>query len=150
MRRINQRKAKWWVLGGVAVMSAAAGSLTTAWILHDRNPMSDSGRVFELNIYHVARGKAPAVQERFRDASNLLEKHGLNVLGYWIPYDDPVWDDTFIYLVAHRNRSKARQNWQAFHDDPQFQKYVKAEDAEQLIRSVDTVYMRPSDYSKLK
>jgi len=90
------------------------------------------------------------LQARFRDASTLLAKHGLNVLGYWITYDDRAWNDTFIYIVAHRNRSEADRNWKSFHDDPQFQKYASAEDAEQLIRSVDTVYMHASDYSKLR
>jgi len=42
------------------------------------------------------------------------------------------------------------RNWNAFHEDPRFQRYVKAEDAEHLIESVDTVYMHASPYSKLK
>ena len=143
MSRINTWKGRWGAFCGVAAISAAAGSLVTAQI-------SSRDRVFELNIYHVGPGKAQALETRFRDASGLLSRHGLNVMGYWVPEGDPAWNDTFIYLLAHSSRSEADRNWSAFHEDPQFQKYVKAEDAEQLIQSVDTVYMRAAAYSKLK
>ena len=139
---MNTWKARWCALCGVALISAAAGSLVTAQV--------NSGRVFELNIYHVSPGKARALEARFRDASSLLSRHGLNVVGYWVPYGDPAWNDTFIYIVAHSSRSDADRNWRAFHEDPQFQKYVKAEDAEHLIQNVDTVYMHASAYSQLR
>jgi hypothetical protein len=106
--------------------------------------------VFELDIYHVSPGKARALEARFRDASTLQAKHGLDVLGYWVPFGDPAWNDTFIYMVSHASREEADKNWGAFHADPEFQKYVKAEDAEHLIESVDTVYLQPTDYSELK
>ena len=143
MSRINTWKGRWWALSSVALISAAAASLVTAQVI-------GRSRVFELNIYHVSAGKARALEARFRDASGLLSRHGLNVMGYWVPEGDPVWNDTFIYLVAHASRDEADRNWSAFHADPQFQKYEKAEDAEHLIQSVDTVYMRPAAYSKLK
>jgi hypothetical protein len=118
--------------------------------VHAADSAADTGRVFELNIYHASPGKARALEARFRDASSLLSKHGLKVVGYWVPYGDAAWNDTFIYLVAHSNRAEADRNWNAFHDDPEFQKYEKAEDAEHLIQQVDTVYMRASAYSKLR
>jgi lysophospholipase L1-like esterase len=110
----------------------------------------DSARVFELDLYHVSPGKAHALEERFRDASTLQAKHGLDVLGYWVPFGDPAWNDTFIYMVAHASREAADRNWRAFHADPEFQKYLKAEDAEHLIRDVDTLYLRPTDYSQTR
>jgi hypothetical protein len=131
-----------WVLSGVAVISAATGSFVTARV--------ESARVFELNIYHTSPGKAHALAARFQDASRLLSRHRLDVRGYWVPEGDAVWNDTFIYLVAHSSRAEADRNWSAFHADPQFQKYVKAEDTEHLIQSVDTVYMRATAYSKLQ
>jgi lysophospholipase L1-like esterase len=110
-----------------------------------------NAHVFELNIYHARHGRVPALAARFRDASGLQTKHGLNVLGYWVPYgDDPEWNDTFIYMLAHTSRAEADRNWASFHADPQFQKYVIAEDAEHLIDRVETVYLRATDYSKMQ
>lgn len=119
-------------------------------LLEGENLDDNSARVFELDIYHVVPGKVPALESRFRDAAKLQAKHGLNVIGYWMPYGDPAWDNTFVYLVAHANRDEANRHWSEFHADPEFQKYVRSEQAEPLIESVDTVYMHPTDYSRVK
>jgi hypothetical protein len=52
--------------------------------------------------------------------------------------------------VAHRSREDGKKNWRAFHEDAAFQKYVKAEERESLIKSVDSTYMRPTDFSRMK
>lgn len=147
---IGAWRDRWWAWCAVAAGSAAIGAFVTAGIVNAKEGTSANARVYELNIYHVSPGKARALETRFQDASKLLSRHGLNVVGYWVPYDDPAWNDTFVYLVAHASRAEADRNWKAFHDDPQFQKYEKAEDAEHLIESVDTVYMHASAYSKLQ
>jgi len=137
-------------LCGVAVVSFAAGSLITARLTHLKQVEADSNRVFELDIYHAVPGKVPALESRFSDASKLFAKHNLNVVGYWVPNDDPAWNNTFIYLVSHSSRDAAEKNWNAFHADPAFQKYRKSENAEKLIEQVDEIYMRPTDYSPMK
>jgi hypothetical protein len=114
------------------------------------HPTAASGRVFELNIYHAVPGKVTALESRFRAASELQAKHGLNVIGYWVPHGDSAWSDTFVYLLAHASRADADEHWSAFHADPEFQQYVRAEEAEPLIKSVETVYMSPTDYSQLQ
>ncbi len=148
--RIGLWRNPWWAWCAVATGSAAVSAFVTVGIVNANEGIAADARVYELNIYHASAGKARALETRFQDASELLARHGLNVVGYWVPYDDPAWKDTFIYLVAHDSRAAADRNWKAFHDDPQFQKYVKAEDTERLIESVDTVYMRASEYSKLQ
>jgi hypothetical protein len=147
LNRWNLRRL---TLCGVAVVSFAAGPLTTARLTHLKQVEADSNRIFELDIYHAVPGKVPALESRFSDASELLAKHNLNVVGYWVPNEDPAWNNTFIYLVAHSSREAAEKNWNAFHADPAFQKYRKSEDAEKLIEKVDQTYMRPTDYSPMK
>jgi hypothetical protein len=46
--------------------------------------------------------------------------------------------------------SEATENWKRFHADPEFQKYVKSEQAEPLIEGVDMIYMHPTDYSRTR
>jgi hypothetical protein len=144
-----------WNLSGLAVcsialISFAAGSLVTAHLTHLKQVEADSNRVFELDIYHALPGKVPALESRFSDASKLLAKHNLNVVGYWVPNEDPAWNNTFIYLVSHTSREAAEKNWNAFHADPAFQKYRKSENTEKLIENVDEIFMRPTDYSPMK
>jgi hypothetical protein len=134
----------------VALISFAAGSLVIAHLTHLNQVRADSNRVFELNVYHAVPGKVPALEARFRDASKLLAKHDLKIVGYWVPNDDPAWGNTFIYIVAHPSREDAEKNWASFHADPAFQEYVKSERTEKLIEKVDTTFMRPTDYSPMK
>jgi len=105
-------------------------------------------------VYHAVSGKVPDLQSIFRDVSKLQVKHDLNVVGYWVPNDNPAWANTFIYLVAHPSQEEAKKNWDALHADPAFPEYRKQ--AAQLIERVseefrvDEVYMRQTDYSAMK
>src|ERR1700726_3808452 len=118
-------KCKGWMVCGVALLSFAAGSLLTARRMRLSQVRADSNRVFELMIYHALPGKGPELESIFRDVSKLQAKHDLNVLGYWVPNDDPAWADTFVYLVAHPSREEATKNWKALHADPAFPSYRK-------------------------
>ena len=149
MHRIAYWRSNGWLLCGVALLSAAAG-FGAGRSTSATGALVGSGRVFELNIYHAVPGKIPALELRFRDAAKLQAKHGLDVIGYWVPYGDPAWDNTFIYLVAHSSKDEANGHWNAFHADPEFQKYLKAEEEEPLIERVETTYMRATEYSGMK
>jgi hypothetical protein len=146
-------KTRIWVLCGTVALSFAAGSLTSAQMIKMRQAQADSDRVFELMIYHTVPGKVRELESLFRDASKLQGKY-LNVVGYWVPDEDPAWQNTFIYLVAHSSREAADRNWHAFHADPAFPPYRQA--AQPLLEhigddyKVDEIYMRASDFSALK
>jgi NIPSNAP len=150
----NCWKLKGWIACCTALVSFAAGSLITARLMHLGQVRADSNRVFELLVYHTVPGKVPALESIFRDVAKLQDRHDLNVVGYWVPNDDPAWANTFIYLVAHPSREEAKKNWDALHADPAFPEYRKQ--AAQLIEKgdegyrVDEVYMRPTDYSAMK
>jgi hypothetical protein len=156
LARIDNWKHTEWRACGTALLSFAAGSLLTAYCTHVEDVKAESQRVFQLEIYHAVPGKVPALEERFRSASQLQAKHNLDVIGYWVPTDstfgntDPTFANTFVYLVAHANQEDAKKNWDAFHSDPAFQEYVKSEQAEKLIEGVDSTFMRPTDYSVMK
>ena len=148
------RKFKAWIICGTALVSFAAGSLLTARLAHLNQVRADGNRVFQLMVYHTVPGKVPALESIFRDVSKLQAQHALNVIGYWVPNDDPAWANTFIYLVVHPSQEEAKKNWAALHADPAFPEYRKQ--AAPLIEKVDDgykvdeVYMRPTDYSAMK
>jgi len=151
---LNRRNFKGWIVFGTALISFAVGSLLTVRLMHLNQVRAASNRVFELMVYHTVPGKVPALESIFRDVSKLQAKHDLNVVGYWVPNDDPAWANTFIYLVAHPSQEEAKKNWDALHADPAFPEYRKQ--AAPLIERenegyrVDEVYMRPTDYSAIK
>ncbi|MGA2536475.1 MAG: NIPSNAP family protein [Terracidiphilus sp.] len=144
-----------WMICGTALISFAAGSLMTARLMYPKQVRADNNRVFELMVYHTLPGKAPVLESIFRDVAKLQDKHGLSVVGYWVPDDkDPAWSNTFVYLVAHPSREEADKNWHALHADPAFPEYRKqaAEVIEKADNGfkVDEVFMRPTDYSEMK
>jgi hypothetical protein len=151
---LNRWKSKGWTVCGTALVSFAAGSLLTARLMHLNQVRADSNRVFRLMVYHTLPGKVPVLESLFRDVAKLQAKHDLDVVGYWVPDDDPAWANTFIYLVAHPSRDEAKKNWAALHADPAFPEYRKqgAELIEKVNEdyNIDEVYMRPTDFSAMK
>ena len=147
----NHWKFKGLTVCGIALVWFAAGSLITARLAHVNQVRADSNRVFELRVYHAVPGKLPALESRFRDtASKLLAKNDLNVVGYWVPEGSPAWDNTFIYILAHRSLDEAKKNWDAMRADSEFQTMAKSEQTDKLVEKVELAYMHPTDFSPMK
>ena len=109
-------------------------------------------RVFELRTYYAAPGKMDALNARFRDHTNrLFVKHGMTPIGYWNPTDTKDGQQKLIYILAYPSRAAADKSWQAFRDDPDWKK-AKAESEKngKLVDKVESVFLKPTDYSALK
>jgi hypothetical protein len=146
-------KPEGWSICAIVLVSFAAGSLMTARWMHVTQVRADSNRVFEMHVYHTVPGKVPALESQFRDTtSKLLAKHGLKIVGYWVPEGTPAWDNTFIFLVAHSSREEAKKNWDAMRADPDFQELIRenSEQGSKLVEKIDVIYMRPTDFSPTK
>ncbi|MCC6419092.1 MAG: NIPSNAP family protein [Gemmataceae bacterium] len=109
-------------------------------------------RVFEMRTYHVHPGKMQALHARFRDHTcQLLQKHGITLVGFWSPTDAKEAEQKMVYIVAHPTRKAADRNWKAFRVDPD---WVKAKAASEkdgpLVAKVESVYLNPTDYSPIK
>ena len=151
LAKLNRWKLQGWTAVGIALVSFAAGSLITARLAYINQVRADSNRVFELRVYHAVPGKMQALESRFRNkTSELLAKHNLNVVGYWISEDAPAWDNTFIWVVAHSSREEAKKNWEEMRADPEFQEMLKSEQTEKLVQKIDSTYMHPTDFSPMK
>jgi len=109
-------------------------------------------RVFELRTYTPAPGKMDALQARFRDHTcALFEKHGIKNIGYWVNADGKPEDQKLIYIVAHKSREAAGQSWKEFASDPDWKAaQSESEKDGKLAIKVESVYMNPTDFSKLK
>lgn len=105
--------------------------------------------VYELRVYHAAPGKLAELLARFRDhTTRLFEKHGMNVIAYWTPLDDPERGNTLIYILQHPSREAAASNWKSFQDDPEWKRVKEVSEASgKLVEKIDSTYMALTDFS---
>jgi hypothetical protein len=72
-------------------------------------------------------------------------------VGYWTPADAPLADNTLIYVLAHPSREAAKASWDAFRNDPEWQKVAADSQVNgRIVEKVESVYMRATDYSPVK
>jgi hypothetical protein len=109
-------------------------------------------RVYELRTYTSPDGKLGDLQARFRNHTvKLFERHGITSVGYFVPQDAPQSQNTLIYILAHKDRESAKQNWAAFQKDPEWQAvYKESSKNGPLQTQVLSVFMDPLDFSQLK
>jgi hypothetical protein len=112
-------------------------------------PLGSATTVYELRVYHANEGKLDDLLKRFREhTTRLFEKHGIKNVAYWTPLDDPLKGRTLIYILAHPSREAATSNWNAFRDDPEWQKVRDASEANgKLVDKIDSTFMALTDFS---
>jgi hypothetical protein len=133
-------------------LTVIGASLTSRAAIAQGTDASSADRVFEIRTYTTEPGKLEALLARFRDqTSKLFEKHGIENVGYWTPADEPHASDTLIYVIAHPSRDAAKKNWDAFIADPEWHKARDESEASgKIVSKVESVYMKPTDFSPLK
>jgi hypothetical protein len=111
-----------------------------------------AGPVYELRTYTAVEGRLPALLARFRDHTlKLFEKHGMESVGYWVPADPPRSQNTLYYILRHKSREAAKASWDAFRADPAWIKVQKESEANgKIVDRVESVFLTPTDFSKLK
>ena len=131
----------------VVLSIIAAAALTAPAAL-----AQSGGPVYELRTYTTLEGKLPLLLARFRDHTiQLFEKHGIENVGYWVPADPPKSQNTLCYLLKHTSREAATASWAAFRKDPEWIKVQKESEAGgKIVEKVESVFMTPTDFSKLK
>jgi NIPSNAP protein len=128
-------------------------SIVAAAVLAARSAQGQSrGPVYELRTYTTVEGRLPALLARFRDHTiKLFEKHGMVNVGYWVPADPPKSQNTLCYILKHKSREAATASWDAFRQDPAWLKVQKESEASgKIVDKIESVFMSPTDFSKLK
>jgi hypothetical protein len=111
------------------------------------------GHVYELRTYHCADGKLPALDTRFRNHTRtIFEKHGMTNVIYTHPLDaDKGAGQTLIYMLAFPSREAATKSWAEFRADPVWvAAKSESERGGPLTTKVDSVFLKPTDFSPLK
>lgn len=132
-------------------MLALAGMLGFALGRADADEKK-AGRVYELRTYYAAPGKMSALHARFRDHTcKLFEKHGMTVVGFWVPAKPEEAEQKLIYILSFPSREAAAKSWQAFGADPDWKTAREASERDgKLVERIESVYVNPTDYSPLK
>ena len=111
---------------------------------------AQSSSVFELRTYTANEGRLEGLKEEFRGyAARIFERHGMKI-GYWVPTDAPLSDDTLIYILQHDSREAAQQSWDAFRNDPEWRAAFEENRDGRLAASVESVYMEATDFSPMQ
>ena len=150
--KLTSLKLTWFRALAFAALSFAAGSWLTSLLMAPRTVEAQSNQVYELRVYHTLPGRLPALVTRFRDHTRrIFDHHGMNSVAYWVPQDSPAKEATLIYILSHPNRETATKNWKEFAADPEWQSVAKASEADgKIIEKVDSTFMDPTDFSKMK
>lgn len=113
------------------------------------------GRVYEMRTYYAAEGKLEALHARFRNHTvSLFQKHGMTIVGFWVPVDGgsgAATGNTLVYILSYPSLDARKKAWDAFGSDPEWNA-VKTESEKngKLVDKVDSVFLTPTDYSPLR
>ncbi len=110
-------------------------------------------RTFELRTYTSPPGKLENLLTRFRDHTiKLFSKHGMEHIGYWVTEEkDPSVQPKLVYILAHPSEAEGKQHFDEFRKDPDWVKAKTASEANGPITTkVESVYMKPTDYSPIQ
>ena len=115
-------------------------------------PAIQSTMVFELRTYTAAEGKIDNLLARFRDHTlGIFEKHNMTNVGYWTPQDEPLSENTLIYMLAHPSREAARESWGNFGSDPEWQRVSRESQLDgRILANVESVFLDPTDFSPMR
>jgi hypothetical protein len=106
-------------------------------------------RLFEMRTYYTHDGRLPALNKRFREHTNkLFVKHGMELVGYWMPTDKP---ETLVYILAYPDKKAREASWKGFGSDPEWKKAQAASEKDgKIVKKVESVFLNPTDYSPIK
>jgi hypothetical protein len=131
-----------------------AGGIAVGHLFNDRavvQAQSDK-RVFELRTYTAPEGKLKDLHARFRNhTTTLFQKHGITSVGYWVPQDAPLSQNTLVYMIAYPNRDEAKKRWAEFQADPDWKKALAESQVNGPLQSkVESIFLDPLDFSPIK
>jgi hypothetical protein len=112
------------------------------------NDKADS--VFELRICTSNEGKLDNLNARFADEFiTLFEKHKMDNLGIWTPFDLPERENTLIYMLRHESREQADANWKSLLNDATWKSVTRdfQGNGGLLERPPERIFLKPLDIS---
>jgi hypothetical protein len=109
-------------------------------------------RVFEMRIYTSPAGKSPNILARFRNhTTKLFKKHGMTNIAYWTSIEKEGEQPKLIYILAHKSEDAGKASFESFRNDAE---WIKVRDESEkngkIVEKIESIYMIPTDFSKIK
>jgi len=136
-------------MAGMLAMTFAAGiAVGRAPQLH----AAGKNRVLEIRTYTTHEGRLPALVERMgHGEGKVFERLGMKPVLFSVANEAPKSQNTFIYILSHESREKAKENWAKFRDDAEWKQIrEKSEAAGPIVAKAEAVFVDPTDFSPLK
>jgi hypothetical protein len=140
---------------GAGIVMMAAVMAASMWAQSGGSSVAKDSRVFEMRTYYAAPGKIEDLQARFRNhTTKLFEKHGMTNIGYWVPVDQKTGEangNALVYILAYPSLEARQKSWDAFRNDPEWNKVrTESETNGRLVEKVDSLFLKATDYSRIK
>ena len=116
---------------------------------------SSNGGVWEFRIYHATPNNLVHLLERFRSFTvKRFGEYGMGNKIYWTATDaDQGADKMLYYFLTHPSEEAAKAAFDKFRNDPEWIAVRKASEVKgggSLTTKVESIFMYPTDFSKLK
>lgn len=109
--------------------------------------------IWEFRIYHVSPNNLENLLTRFRDFTvKRFERYGMTNKIYWTTTDTSKGDKLY-YFLTHPSPTAAQDAFDKFRNDPEWIAVRKASEVKgggSLTTKVESIYMYPTDFSKLR
>jgi hypothetical protein len=138
---------------GLFLFAAVAAAGWVGYAAHEaQGGKSVETRVFEMRTYHTEPGRMDALHARFRDHTNkLFKKHGMTMIGYWVPLDAKEAEQKLIYILAYPSKEARDKSWKDFQADPVWKAAKEASEKDgKIVARVESIFLKPTDYSAIK
>ena len=108
------------------------------------------GRVLEIRTYVTPdRTGLDNLVKRMKDESKIFDRLGMKGTLFSVAVEPPQSENTFVYILAHESREKAKENWTRFGADTEWQQLRKTAASPGQIK-VQSIFVSPTDFSPLK
>ena len=75
----------------------------------------------------------------------------MSSVGYWVPDDEQLSQNTMVYMVAHENREAAAASWSVFGSDPAWHTMRdKSREDGPIVINVVTQFLNPTSFSPMQ
>ena len=128
---------------------SAAAALPVLGIAQAEAQQTGAGAVYELRIYHTYEGKLEPLLKRFREReTKIFERLDMHGVAFWTPTDEPLKGRTLVYMLRHKSREAATENWARFSKDPEWVK-LKAETEANgaFVEKHESTFLALTDFS---
>jgi|1048.fasta_scaffold00884_6 hypothetical protein len=139
------------VSGVVSTFLSKTDFSTFQWNRSDRK-VRRQPKVFELRTYTCYPGRLPALQDRFRQhTTRLFERHGMQNVVYWTTIEEGGDQAQLVYLLAHDSIEAAKQSFDAFGKDPDWQQVREASEKDgKIVSKLESIFLTPLSFSAIR